>query len=57
MSTFGLCHTCYNSNVETILDEFSNPICISCKEELAANRRKEANDLEYLIPTNTGDKK
>ena len=40
----GLCHTCYSSNVKTTLDEHSKPNCISCREELAATRRKEANE-------------
>ncbi len=39
----GLCHDCKSSNVETELDEFSKPICLSCREELAAIKRKESN--------------
>lgn len=40
----GLCHDCKSSNMETKLDEFDNPICLSCREELAANKRKEENE-------------
>lgn len=41
---FGLCHTCKSSGIETELDEFGKPFCISCREELAANKRKEENE-------------
>ena len=40
----GLCHDCKSSNVDTILDVFGSPQCLSCREELAANKRKEANE-------------
>lgn len=42
----GLCHTCNSSNVKTELDEFKKPICISCKEELAATKRKQEKERE-----------
>lgn len=40
----GLCHSCNVCNIKTELDEFSKPCCISCREELAATRRKKANE-------------
>ena len=42
----GLCHNCKSSNVPIELDEFSKPICVSCREELAATRRKEDKERE-----------
>jgi len=39
----GLCHDCHSSGIETKLDEFSKPLCLSCREELAAIKRKESN--------------
>ncbi len=43
--TSGLCHTCYSSGIETELDaNRDRPFCISCREELAAIKRKEANE-------------
>lgn len=44
MSFTGLCHDCKSSGVETELDEFKKPICLSCREELAVIRRKEAKE-------------
>ncbi len=42
----GLCHNCKSSNVPIELDEFSKPICLSCREELLAIKRKEENERE-----------
>lgn len=39
----GLCNSCYSTNIEIEFDEFRKPICISCKKELAAIKRKEVN--------------
>jgi len=36
----GLCHDCKSSGVDTKLDTFGKPICLSCREELAATKRK-----------------
>jgi len=40
----GLCHDCKSSNVDTKLDSNGLPQCLSCREELAAIKRKEANE-------------
>jgi len=40
----GLCHDCFSSGIPIELDEFGKPICISCREELAATKRKEKNE-------------
>lgn len=37
----GLCHDCKSSNLETELDDNGLPICLSCREELLATKRKE----------------
>jgi len=39
----GLCHDCYSSGIKIELDTSGLPICLSCREELAATKRKEAN--------------
>ena len=44
MNFLGLCHDCKSSGVKTELDKNSLPICVSCREELAAIKRKEANE-------------
>lgn len=36
----GLCHDCNSSGMEIELDKLSKPICVSCREELAATKRK-----------------
>ena len=40
----GLCHDCKSSGMKIELDTFGKPICISCKEELAATKRKEVKE-------------
>ena len=42
----GLCHDCKSSNVSIELDEFAKPICLSCREELLAIKRKEEKERE-----------
>ena len=41
MNFVGLCHDCKSSGVKTELDKNGLPICLSCREELAATKRKE----------------
>lgn len=43
MSFVGLCHDCKSSGVKTELDKNGLPICVSCREELAATKRQQEN--------------